>query len=178
MKPEQSWLLKDTDSNLRKPTTELVFPIPTDEQELIDRMIAYIDACYHQKHKEFDILPGIALAGPQVGLLKKVIYIHFSRGEQEYKYLIANPKIIAESTVWACISDGEGCLSVETNHKGIVKRKNKIIVKAYDIFGQKDITINADGILAICLQHEMDHLNGILYYDRIDKNNPTEIQPD
>jgi peptide deformylase len=140
-------------------------------------MVAYVDACYAKKDKEYGIRPGIALAGPQVGLLKKVIYIHFNQN-QEYRYLIANPKIVAESMVCAYLGEGEGCLSVEHEYNGVVRRKNKIIVKAYDLINQKDIVINAEGVLAICLQHEIDHLNGVLYYDRINKNQPFGIQQD
>jgi peptide deformylase len=170
--------LKDTDQNLRSATVDLVFPVSQKEKELIDRMVSYIDACYHKKSKEYDIRAGIALAGPQVGLFKKVIYLHFDENKSEYKYLIANPKIIAESMVYAFVGDGEGCLSVDQEHEGIVKRRNKIIVKAYDLINHKEITINAEGILAICLQHEIDHLNGILYYDRINKNQPLAIEQD
>jgi peptide deformylase len=178
MQPNQSWLLKDTDPNLRKLAVELILPISKNDQELIERMVSYIDACYHKKNKEYGIRTGIALAGPQVGLLKKVIYLHCDFNKQEYKYLIANPQIIAESMVCAYIGEGEGCLSVDQDHQGVVKRKNKIIIKAYDLFNQKNITINAEGVLAICLQHEIDHLNGILYYDRINKNEPLTIQSD
>ena len=167
-----------TDHVLHKVTADLTFPISTQDQELIDRMVTYIDACYQKQSKAYGIRAGIALAGPQVGLLKKVIYIHFDVNKQEQKYLIANPKVIAESMVHAYISEGEGCLSVEQDYKGIVKRRNRIIVKAYDLINKKDITINAEGILAICLQHEIDHLNGILYYDRINKNQPLVIEPD
>ena len=51
-------------------------------------------------------------------------------------------------------------------------RYNKVVVEAYDIFEKKDITITAYGYLAICIQHEYDHLDGALYYDRIDKKDP------
>jgi peptide deformylase len=178
MIPKQSWLLKDTDPNLRNATVDLTFPVSEKDQELIDRMVSYIDACYSKNNKKYDIRAGIALAGPQVGLFKKVIYLHFDFNKQEHKYLIANPKIIAESMVCAYIADGEGCLSVDQDYEGVVKRKNRIIVQAYDLNSQKNVTINAEGLLAICLQHEIDHLNGILYYDRINKNQPLNIQPD
>jgi peptide deformylase len=57
-------------------------------------------------------------------------------------------------------------------HIGIVKRKNKIIVNCYDLENNKEIKVCADKMLSIVLQHEIDHLNGILFYDRINKNNP------
>jgi peptide deformylase len=141
-------------------------------------MQSYVDACYNQQDEQYHIRGGIALAGPQVGLMKKVIYIHFKEGEKEHKYLIANPKMISESVVYAYLHDGEGCLSVNSEHPGIVKRRNRIIVVAYDLLNKQNITIDAQGYLAICLQHEMDHLNGVLYYDRINAQSPTSVGAD
>jgi peptide deformylase len=80
--------------------------------------------------------------------------------------------------VFAYIGSGEGCLSVEDDKKGIVKRRNKIIVSAYDLLNHKPTIIEAEGILSICLQHEIDHLSGILYYDHINKDHPETISPD
>jgi peptide deformylase len=177
MKPQQSWILKDDNPLLKKHTELLTFPINKHDQELIDHMVEYVDTCYEGKAKEYDIRSGIALAGPQVGLMKKVIYIHFNVGKQEYKYLIANPKIVAESMVFAFIKAGEGCLSVEKDVEGIIKRRNKIIVNAIDVNTNKPIVISADGILAICLQHEIDHLSGVLYYDHINKKQPLGVDP-
>jgi peptide deformylase len=178
MEPKQDWLLKDTNPSLRQVAMELTFPITDHDQNLIDRMVSYIDACYQKQDQKYNIRSGIALAAPQVGLLKKVIYIHFDINKKEEKYLIANPKIIAESMMYAYITDGEGCLSVETEHKGVVQRRDRIVVDAFDLISQKPIHIDAQGILAICLQHEIDHLNGILFYDRINHNQPFTANPE
>jgi peptide deformylase len=147
-------------------------PLSDKQKELIDRMINYIDACYDDQSKKFKIKPGMALAGPQVGLMYNVIYIHTKINEEEYKYLIANPNIVAESKQICFLSAGEGCLSVDKNIPGIVKRKNKITIDALDLLNNETIQIAVEGVLAICFQHEIDHLNGILYYDRINKSNP------
>jgi peptide deformylase len=77
MKPNKSWVLHDDNLLLRQKTSELLLPVSKQDQELIDRMMAYIDACYEGNASKYDIRLGIALAGPQVGLMKKVIYIHF-----------------------------------------------------------------------------------------------------
>jgi peptide deformylase len=178
MIPSDTWLLNDIDQKLRKKSADVILPINEKDQLLINRMVSYIDACYTKKAKEYKIREGIALAGPQVGLLKKVIYIHFDLNKIEHKYLIANPKIIAESITYGFIEQGEGCLSVPKEYEGVVKRRNRIVVEAYDLINKKNITIDAEGILAICLQHEIDHLSGILYYDRINKNQPLTIEPE
>lgn len=170
--PEPSWIVKDDNKNLHQKAQPLEFPINADDQKLIDRMVSYIDACFERKAKQYNIRSGVALAGPQVGLNKKVIYIHATFNKVEYKYLIANPTIAAESMQYCFLGSGEGCLSVDKDKMGVVKRRHHIIVRAFDIINHKDIVIDAEGLLSICLQHEMDHLDGILYYDRINQEKP------
>ena len=172
-------ILSDKDPMLRKHSTDLdVNNIKPEEQYLIDMMVKYIDACYNDEAEKYGIEPGIALASNQVGLFKKVVYVHFKIKETEYKYLIANPKITAYSYAIGYLSDGEGCLSVKNKHEGVVPRHLRIIVKAYDLINKKEITIDASGMLSICLQHEIDHLSGILYYDHINKEDPMFTKPE
>ena len=85
---------------------------------------------------------------------------------------LANPKIISESTQVGYLDSGEGCLSVKDEHPGYVFRHARIKVRGYDLIQDKNVVISAEGYFAIALQHEIDHLSGILFYDRIDKNNP------
>lgn len=154
-------------------------PLTKQQQELIDKMVAYIDASCCGKYNEFNIRPGIAIAGPQVGLMYRVIYVHWLFNDKEYKYLLANPTIVSESQTNCYLSTGEGCLSVKENVQGYIKRKNQIVVTAINLLDNNNIiTINVDGYLAICLQHEIDHLDGILYYDRINKSDPFHKEDD
>jgi peptide deformylase len=83
-----------------------------------------------------------------------------------------NPKIIESSIKKTALQGGEGCLSVDKNHKGLVHRNYKIKMKAYNALINEEVIITATGYLAIVLQHEYDHLDGRFFYDRIDKNNP------
>jgi peptide deformylase len=78
MEPNKSWVLNDDNLMLRQKTSLLNLPIDAKDQELINRMVAYIDACYDGSAVKYDIRIGIALAGPQVGLMKSVIYLHFN----------------------------------------------------------------------------------------------------
>ena len=79
------------------------------------------------------------------------------------------------SSVKKCaLRGGEGCLSVDKDHPGYVYRYFKITMRAYDVFQDKVIDINAKGYDAIVLQHEYDHLDGVLFYDRINKDNPIQ----
>ena len=118
-------ILSDKDPMLRKHSTDLdVNNIKPEEQYLIDMMVKYIDACYNDEAEKYGIKPGIAVASNQVGLFKKVVYVHFKINDKEHKYLIANPKITAYSYAIGYLSDGEGCLSVKNKHEGIVPRRN------------------------------------------------------
>ena len=105
---------------------------------------------------------GVGIAAPQVGILKRMIYIHF----EEKEYVFINPKIIMQE---GKIEDYEGCLSVyEEEYKFIsakVERAFLVEVEALNEKGEK-INLLADGMLARIFQHEIDHLDGILYIDK------------
>lgn len=172
-------ILTDSNDELRTKSIDLDFNHITDnEQYLIDQMMEYIDICYRKENEKYGITAGVAIAGNQVGLFKKVIYLHFDDDGKEIKYLLANPKITAHSYQKAYLASGEGCLSVPNAHSGIVPRYARIYVEAYDLINHQPITIDATGFLAICLQHEIDHLSGVLYYDHINPKNPNYTQPD
>ena len=169
LKPSSNWILDDTNKILSMKCKDVSFPLNDKDLLLVNKMVNYIDASYEERDQEFDIKGGIAIAAPQVGCDKKIIYLHFFDGQEEQKYLLANPKIVATSVAMCYLKSGEGCLSVKKEYQGHVKRFNKVKVEAFDMLNNKPITINAEGLLSICLQHEIDHLSGILFYQRIDK---------
>jgi peptide deformylase len=87
--------------------------------------------------------------------------------------------VISFSQGFCYLSDGEGCLSVEKKVDGFVPRRMKILIEAIDMNNEnKKIKLSAHGFLAIALQHEIDHLNGILYYDHINKEDPFFVDED
>ena len=93
------------------------------------------------------------------------------------EYALVNPRIVSESVQRAYLKNGEGCLSVENEHEGIVPRAARITVKGYDLLQKQEITIKAKNYLAIVLQHEIDHFSGTLFYDRINKQDPWREDP-
>ncbi len=108
--------------------------------------------------------PGIGLAAPQVGVLKRVIVLDVGKDEsQRQPYRMANPELL-----WVADEDAnaeEGCLSLP-DHFGEVVRPAAIRVRYLDYDGEIRETA-ADGLLATCIQHEMDHLEGILFVDHM-----------
>ena len=173
MEVSQKYIVLDNNPNLRNKSKDLdVNNISPSDQEKIDFMVDYIDACYDGEEDKYGITSGIAIASNQVDLDKKVIYLHFYFDEHEYKYLLANPEIIKHSSQISYLSSGEGCLSVPDSHEGYVPRYSKIIVKGFDLINKEEVEVNAHGLLSICFQHEIDHLSGVLYYDHINKIDP------
>lgn len=109
--------------------------------------------------------PGIGLAANQIGVLKRVIVFDLSsasKDEEKNLTVLINPEIIwAEGET----SHEEACLSV-IDFAAEVRRSAQVKVKALDLQGQP-VEIDGQGLLAICLQHEIDHLNGTLFINRI-----------
>ncbi|MGL4952025.1 MAG: peptide deformylase [Mycoplasma sp.] len=175
LSPTMDWIIFDTDPRLKEKSID-VTEITQDDLTIISRMVSYVDSCYDNTCSKHKIRPGIAVAAPQMGLFKKIIYIHFD-DDKEYKYLLANPEIIAKSQVFSFVNGGEGCLSVAKDQKGNIPRNYKIIVRAIDLFTGEIVEISAVELLSICFQHEIDHLDGILYTDKINKEKPLYIDP-
>jgi peptide deformylase len=108
--------------------------------------------------------PGVGLAAIQVGSDKQVLVYDEKPTESDRGYgVIINPTIV--ETEGQIISENEGCLSVP-DFRSDVKRAARIVVEGVDRDG-KSLRFEADGFLAIVLQHEIDHLNGTLFIDRI-----------
>jgi peptide deformylase len=171
-------IVKDTQASLHEKCEEVKMPLSKEDEKLVLSMIDYLkksqDENYATKHH---IREGVGLAAPQIGVNKRMFAIYYENGKQLVQYGLVNPKIVQNSVRKVALSAGEGCLSVDEEHFGYVYRYDKIVMKAYDVITHQDILITARGYDAIVLQHEYDHLDGILYYDRINKNNPQIILP-
>jgi peptide deformylase len=108
--------------------------------------------------------PGIGLAAPQVGVSQRVIVVDVAReGEPPQPLRLANPEIVWVSDDDACAE--EGCLSVP-EYYGEVARPAKVRIRYRD-YENKEVEIEPEGLLATCLQHEIDHLDGVLFIDHL-----------
>jgi len=145
-------ILTYPDKTLSQPTTPLD-NIDGKVQEMIDGMA---NTMYEA--------PGIGLAAIQIGWDKSVLVYDISpREESRALQVLVNPKIITQEG--QIISENEGCLSVP-DFRADVKRSEFISVEGHDREGNP-IRLDAEGMLAIVLQHEIDHLNGTLFIERI-----------
>lgn len=170
-------IVKDTNKSIREKSTNIDLPLSTEIEQLGLEMLQYLknsqDEEFLEKHPE--VRSGVGLAAPQIGKNIKLIAVYFNDSKKDIEYVLVNPKIVAESAQKCYLSSGEGCLSVPENHEGYVYRHFRIKVKAYNILTKKDEVIDARGYLSIVLQHEIDHLSGILYYDRINNFEPFKV---
>jgi peptide deformylase len=109
--------------------------------------------------------PGIGLAATQVGVAKQVLVADIAARKPESELIVLiNPEIVAAE---GKVLFEEGCLSVP-DYQAEVKRHEKITVRGLNLKGE-EVEIKAEGLLAIVLQHEIDHLNGMLFIDRLSK---------
>lgn len=167
-------IVKDNNPIMRKKSLPVEIPLTSEDKQLLDNMLDYLkksqDEDYATKH---NIRAGVGLAAIQLGILKRMFVIYYKNAEEkEIQYQLVNPKIIETSVKKCALENGEGCLSVDAQHEGLVHRNYKIVMTAFDALSNKDITITAFGFDAVVLQHEYDHLDGIFFYDRIDTKNP------
>ena len=164
-------ILDEKDKHLRMISNDATFPISNDEKKLIDNIIKHLTYSQIEKYSEkYKLRPGMGLAFPQVGINKRIIVIVDEYEEGKFKnYVIVNPVIVSNSSEMIAADAGEGCLSVNREVLGHVLRYARVTIDGYDIDGNK-IRIRAREDLSIAFQHEIDHLNGILFFDRIDKN--------
>jgi peptide deformylase len=167
-------IVKDTDPKLRNKSEPVEIPLKSRYLALAKRMLRYVkDSRDEDKAEKYNLRPAVGLAAPQVGEFVRIIMVMVDQEDDEpLIYLLANPKIIAHSVQLAALKGGEGCLSVEVVHEGYVKRPARVTIKAYDILREQEVTLKEHGYAAIVIQHEIDHLNGILFYDHIDSTNP------
>lgn len=158
---------------LRTVSKEVKFPLSDEDRKVIKEMIEYLtDSQIPELAEKYDLRPGMGMAAIQLGIQKRYFVVVHEYEEGHFKnYVLINPKIVSNSEERIYVEDGEGCLSVNRETIGITPRYARVTMEAYDMEGNK-IRIRGREELAIAFQHELDHLNGILFVDKIDKKNP------
>ena len=109
--------------------------------------------------------PGIGLAAPQINVSQRLVVVDCGKDDLPELYKMVNPEIITLSEEYSVLE--EGCLSIP-DQTAEVKRPAKVSVRYLDETGATQ-TLTADGLMAACIQHEIDHLNGVLFIDHISR---------
>ena len=171
-------IVKDTEASLRQKCEWVPTPIEDKYIDFVNDMHDYLALSQDEEiAQKYHLREGIGLAAPQVGHNIRALVVYYKDYDKNDNEIIIdhrliNPKVISESVKLAYLKAGEGCLSVDNPHEGYVYRKYKIMVKAFDVKTKKETIITAKGYEAIVLQHELDHLDGVLFYDHIDVKDP------
>lgn len=152
---------------LREIAEEVTLPATEEDKKTLESMLQYVinsqDPIIAEK---YGLRSGIGLAAPQIGVSKRMIAVHLT--DSNISCGIFNPKIISHSVEMTNLENGEGCLSVDRDIKGLVPRYSRITVTGTTLDGE-EIKWRLRGLPAIVFQHEIDHLNGIMFYDRIEE---------
>lgn len=135
---------------LRRPAAEIV-----ERDEELARLVDDMFETMYEAH-------GIGLAAPQVGVSRRLIVVHVNE-EGEEPFALINPRVVEEGS--AREKGEEGCLSIP-GVSAYVERPATVVVEGETPEGEA-VRIEADGMLARCLQHEIDHLDGVLFIDRL-----------
>lgn len=179
-------IIREGNPTLRAVAEDVTFPLSDQEIILGEKMMQFL---HHSQDpvmaEKLGLRGGVGLAAPQLDISKRIIAVLVPNPEdadgnppkeayslQEVMY---NPKVVAHSVQDAALGDGEGCLSVDRNVPGYVVRHARVTVEYFTKDGQKK-RIKLKGYNSIVVQHEIDHTNGIMFYDRINPNNPFEIK--
>ena len=179
-------IIREGNPTLRAVAEDVTFPLSDQEIILGEKMMQFL---HHSQDpvmaEKLGLRGGVGLAAPQLDISKRIIAVLVPNPEdadgnppkeayslQEVMY---NPKVVAHSVQDAALGDGEGCLSVDRNVPGYVVRHARVTVEYFTKDGEKK-RIKLKGYNSLVVQHEIDHTNGIMFYDRINPNNPFEIK--
>ena len=179
-------IIREGNPTLRAVAEDVTFPLSDQEIILGEKMMQFLHHSQDPVMAEIlGLRGGVGLAAPQLDISKRIIAVLVPNPEdadgnppkeayslQEVMY---NPKVVAHSVQDAALGDGEGCLSVDRNVPGYVVRHARVTVEYFTKDGEKK-RIKLKGYNSIVVQHEIDHTNGIMFYDRINPNNPFEIK--
>jgi len=166
-------ILDESDPRVRAENKPVTFPLNDTNKNIIPEMLKHLRYSQIEKlSKKYDLRPGMGLAAPQLGINERFFVVCYEKDKGKFEdYILINPKVISYSEEMIYAGEGEGCLSVNREVEGIVPRHARITMEAYDIDGNlQKYRVREE--LAIAFQHELDHLNGILFTDYIDPKNP------
>jgi peptide deformylase len=169
-------IVREGHPSLTKVAKEVDLPISNEERQLLQNMLTFLKNSQDEEMaKKYNLRAGVGLAAPQLGIEKQLFTIYFvDENEKVHEYALVNPKIISHSVEKTFLPSGEGCLSVDRDVEGYVPRYARITIKAFDI-DNNPVKLRLKGYLAVVFQHEIDHLNGIMFYDHINEQNPFHI---
>ncbi|MDR2465299.1 MAG: peptide deformylase [Streptococcaceae bacterium] len=173
-------IIREGNPTLRGKAEEVPTPLSEEIVTLGNKMMEFLENSQDPIiSEEMGLRGGVGLAAPQLDISLRVIALFVPSEDLEdttpkLKEVMVNPKIIAHSVQEACLKDGEGCLSVDREVEGLVVRHARVTVTYLNLSGEMK-KVKLKGYEAIVVQHEIDHLNGVMFFDHINDNDPFRI---
>lgn len=169
-------IVREGEPILRVVTEPVSIPPTEEDREEMAAMLQFLKNSQDPEiAKKYKLRAGVGLSANQIGLNKRMFAALLTdENGQDRPIAMYNPKIISHSQAMTYLPESEGCLSVDRPVQGFVPRYEKVQVKAYDEAGN-EIKLRFKGFDAIVMQHEIDHLNGIMFYDHINPEHPFKL---
>ncbi|PPA72203.1 peptide deformylase [Jeotgalibacillus proteolyticus] len=166
-------IIREGHPTLRQVAKEVPLPPSEEDRKILKELLEYvINSQNTEVAEKYGLRPGIGLAAPQINISKRMFAVHLEDGPgRQHSYALFNPKVVSHSVEKTFLTSGEGCLSVDRNIPGYVPRYSRVTLTGFDIDG-KPVKLRLKGLAAIAVQHELDHLNGVMFYDYINPNDP------
>ncbi|MFD0845638.1 peptide deformylase [Streptococcus saliviloxodontae] len=179
-------IIREGNPTLRAIAEEVALPLSDEDIILGEKMMQFLKNSQDPVMAEkMGLRGGVGLAAPQLDISKRIIAVLVPNIEDaegnppkeaySIQEIMYNPKIISHSVQDAALADGEGCLSVDRPVEGYVIRHSRVTVEYFDKNGEKK-KIKLKGYNSIVVQHEIDHINGVMFYDRINEKDPFKIE--
>ncbi|MDE6240832.1 MAG: peptide deformylase [Anaeroplasmataceae bacterium] len=170
-------IVKEGNQILRNKSAKVSLPLSNADFNCLKGLYEYVViSSMDDLVKQYDIRPGVGIAAPQVGVNKRMFSMNavdfLDEKQTRYLFAIINPTIVQKSKEMTYLPGGEGCLSVDRSTDGLVTPRHYAITAKCSIYDFntnkiKTVTLKLEGYPAIVFQHEYDHLDGILYTDKM-----------
>lgn len=166
-------ILDEKEKILRTKSKEVTFPLDNEEKKAIDDMMTYLlDSQDEEKAEKYNLRPGMGMSAIQLGIPKRIFVMAMEMYDKSFKKRIfINPEIVSYSSEMIYVEESEGCLSVNRPVFGIIPRHARVTLKYFNEKGE-EVVERFRELESVLIEHELDHLEGILFVDRIDPKNP------
>lgn len=172
-------IIREGNPTLTAYAKKLEFPLDDETKQLAQDMLEFVvNSQDDELAEKYDLRPGVGIAAPQVDRSIQLCVIHVPHDDENKEHLtriLVNPQIISHTEAKAALRYGEGCLSVDRNVEGLVPRYKRVTVRYQDLDGEVHEE-RFRGYDAIVVQHEIDHLHGLLFYTHIDEKDPFRLK--
>ena len=171
-------IIKEGHPNLSVVSKPLMFPLSLEDITLGKKLLRFvINSQNDEIANKYNLRPSVGIAAPQINVLKRMFAINVIDFDNTlYSFIFINPEIIKHSSDITYLPTGEGCLSVDRETSGFTPRYSKITIRSfilnYNDNSYKQVEMELEGYPSIVFQHELDHLNGILYTEKLFKSLP------